>query len=119
MFELSDDAVPCDVTDSSDKGWGIVPHFSIFQPALEIDARHDSFESFIRHQHEFISQYCSNIDFYVSKFRLFDQIVEANTILSASDGGAVPKQGSIGFVIANDKGNRYVICWGQQSGYDP
>ena len=113
------DAVLCDVTDCLDRRWVIVPNFSISQTVLKLDAAPDSIESFIRHQPEFISQYYSNIAFHDSKFGLFDQINEANTILIASDDGAVPKQGSIDFVMADDKGNRYLTFWGQPSGYNP
>lgn len=119
VLTLPDDAVPCDVTDSSGKGWGIVPHYCITSKAQANIESPENFENFIRQQPEFISQYYSHIEFYHSKFHLFDQIDEDNTILIASDGGAIPNQALIGFVIADDQGNIFVTCWGQPSRYDP
>lgn len=51
--------------------------------------------------------------------RCCNRIDEANTILIASNDGAILKQGSIGFVIVDNNGDRHVTCWGQSSGYDP
>jgi hypothetical protein len=39
--------------------------------------------------------------------------------LIATDGGAIPMQGSLGFVFADENGNILVTCFGQPSGNDP
>jgi hypothetical protein len=40
-------------------------------------------------------------------------------VLIATDGGAIPMKGSIGFVIADEDGDILLTCFGQPAGNNP
>ena len=40
-------------------------------------------------------------------------------LLIATDGGAVPRKGSLGFLITDSNGEPFITCYGQPAGHDP
>ena len=40
-------------------------------------------------------------------------------LLIATDGGAVPRKGSLGFLITDSYGEPFITCYGQPAGNDP
>jgi hypothetical protein len=69
---------------------------------------------------EYILQYYSQIEFYMVPLTLYELIKSTKKVLIATDGGAIPLKGSIGFVIADEDGNNILTrCYGQPSGNDP
>ena len=44
---------------------------------------------------------------------------QKHKLLIVTDGGVIPAQGSIGFVLCDEKGKCFLECWGQPSGIDP
>ena len=40
-------------------------------------------------------------------------------LLIATDGGAVPRKGSLSFLITDSNGEPFITCYGQPAGHDP
>jgi hypothetical protein len=114
---LPEDSVPVDVKDAVD-GWRIA-----FYQALEVPAKANAapvtFRDTLMQQPEYISQYYTQIDFHTVPFRVYEQIKASKRALIATDGGAIPYKGSLGFVIADEDAVILTTCFGQPSGHDP
>jgi len=114
---LPDDSVPVDVKDAVN-GWRIA-----FYQALELpnDAQlppHTFIETLMQ-QPAHISQYYTHIEFQTVPFRIYEMLKSTRKALIATDGGAIPYKGSLGFVLADDDANILVTCFGQPAGHDP
>ena len=66
---LPDDAVPCDATDEKN-GWLVLEHQPLqLDPLPQQEVPHDAnFDSFLKSQPEYISQYYEDVDFCVNPF---------------------------------------------------
>jgi hypothetical protein len=81
--------------------------------------RKETFQEHVRSQEEHISQYYTQIEFLTVPFTMYELIKSTKRILIATDGGAVPKKGSLGFVFADEDGKILLTCFGQPAGNDP
>ena len=114
---LPDDAVPVDVKDAV-KGWRIAFYQAMEAPE-EPDHSDNSFMTALLQQPEHISQYFTQVDFHTVPFQTYEYLKSSRRVLIATDGGAVPLKGSLGFVVADDDANILATCFGQPSGHDP
>jgi ribonuclease HI len=115
--ELPADTVPTDVMDT-EQGWRL----SGYLPMMEHEHIRTSYETcqeFIMSQEEHISQYYTQIDYFMVPIKIYELFKSTNKVLIATDGGAVPFKGSLGFVFADEEGNIILSCYGQPSGNDP
>jgi hypothetical protein len=81
--------------------------------------RNDTFQKYIRHQEEHISQYYTQLEFLTVPIKIYELLKTIKKVLIATDGGAIPMKGSIGFVIADEEGNILLMCFGQPAGNNP
>jgi hypothetical protein len=70
-------------------------------------------------QTEHISQYYKQIDFHTVPVQIYEQLKTTGKILTATDGGAIPFKGSLGFVLADAEGTISLTCYGQPAGHAP
>ena len=118
---LPDDAVSCDATNKKN-GWLVLDHQPLqLDPLPQKEVPDDiNFISFLKSQPEYISQYYYDVNLCFNPFDFYEQLGIDLTLAIASDGGAKPSRGSIGFVLASaDTGDPIVTCWGQPAGIDP
>jgi hypothetical protein len=102
----------------TENGWRL----SFSQPMMKEENKKkttSSFKEYLMAQDDHISQYYTQIDFDIAPIRLYEMIKSTTRVLIATDGGAIPYKGSIGFVIADTEGTILVKCYGQPSGNDP
>jgi hypothetical protein len=102
----------------TDEGWQI----SICQPMMQTSSttrRKETFQEHVRSQEEHISQYYTQIDFLTVPFTIYELIKSTKRILIATDGGAIPKKGSLGFVFADEDGKILLTYFGKPAGNDP
>jgi hypothetical protein len=78
-----------------------------------------TFLSTLMQQPEYISQYYTQIDFHTVPVKIYEHLKSIRKVFVATDGGAIPFKGSLGFVIADDEGNIMATCFGQPAGHDP
>jgi hypothetical protein len=98
---LPDDAVPVDVFDVVDR-WRI----SFYQALDIIDEKPihspSTFLTTLMQQPDHISQYYTQIDFHTVPVKIYEHIKPIRKVYVATDGGAIPFKGSLGFVLADD-----------------
>ena len=71
-------------------------------------------------QPEHISQYYKQIDyFYTVPIQIYEQLKTTGKIPTATDGGAIPFKGSLGFVLADAEGTILLTCYGQPARHAP
>jgi hypothetical protein len=70
-------------------------------------------------QEEHISRYYTQIDFLAVPHKIYELYKSTNKVYIATDGGAIPIKGSIGFVLADEEGNILLTCYGQPLGNNP
>jgi hypothetical protein len=115
--KLPEDATPTDVMDT-EEGWRISQHHPV-QNKQQNTARNENFTDYLMSQKEHITQYYTQIDFDTSPITIYKLLKSTNKVIVATDGGAIPFKGSLGFVIANEEGTILATCYGQPSGNDP
>jgi hypothetical protein len=114
---LPDDTVPVDVMDAPD-GWRIAFYQALEAKKATVQTKLSFIETLMQ-QPEYISQYYTHIDFQTIPFKLYEYLKSPRKILIATDGGAIPFKGSLGFVLADDDSTILTTCFGQPSGHDP
>jgi hypothetical protein len=114
---LPADAVPTDVMDT-EEGWRVSGHLPMMTWE-EKPARNGTFMEYILSQEEHISQYYEQIEFFMVPMKIYELFKSTKKVLIATDGGAIPFKGSIGFVFADEEGTILLSCFGQPSGNDP
>jgi hypothetical protein len=114
---LPEDAVPVDVMDTNN-GWRMSGQLQIINKE-KTKTRKDTFQKYIRHEEEHISQYYMQLEFLTVTIKIYKLLKTTKKVLIATDGGAIPMKGSIGFVIADEDGNILLTCFGQQAGNNP
>ena len=50
---------------------------------------------------------------------LQDEEFRKQKLYIATDGGAIPDIGSLGFLLTDSEGNPFITCYGQPAGYEP
>ena len=71
-------------------------------------------------QDKYIPQYYAHLEFLPVPITIYYELLKsANKVHIATDGGAVPLKGSMGFVIMDEQGTVLLTCFGQPSGKDP
>jgi hypothetical protein len=78
-----------------------------------------TFMEYILSQEEHISQYYEQIEFLMVPMKIYELLKSTKKVLIATDGGAIPLKGSLGFVFADEEGTILLTCFGQPSGNDP
>jgi ribonuclease HI len=78
-----------------------------------------TFMEYLLSQEEHISQYYAQIEFLMVPMKIYELFKSTKRVLIATDGGAIPFKGSIGFVFADEDGNILLTCFGQPSSNDP
>ncbi|OEU19894.1 hypothetical protein FRACYDRAFT_235957 [Fragilariopsis cylindrus CCMP1102] len=114
---LPNDASPTDVMDTED-GWRISEH----HPIRKQDEEHEESKTimqYLQSQEEHVSQYYAEINFLTTPFEVYELIKSPRKYNIATDGGAIPLKGSLGFVVADEDGTVLLSCYGQPSGNDP
>jgi hypothetical protein len=114
---LPDDAVPTDVMDIA-QGWKLSGHLPMMTWEKKT-ANNETFMEYLLSQEEHISQYYAQIEFLTVPMKIYELFKSTKKALIATDGGAIPLKGSIGFVFANEDGTILLTCYGQPSGNDP
>ena len=111
------DSVPVDVFDA-DTGWRISYYQQLDIPTKPT-ANIKSFLDHLYNQEEHIAQYYTEVEFHTTPVAVYEQLKSTRTALIATDGGAIPRKGSLGFAIADEEGIILLTCYGQPSGHDP
>jgi hypothetical protein len=114
---LPADAVPTDVMDT-EEGWRVSKH----QPMMTWEktaVNNGTFMEYLLSQEEHISQYYEQIEFLTVPMKIYELFKSTKRVLIATDGGAIPLKGSLGFVFADEDGKILLTCFGQPSGNDP
>jgi hypothetical protein len=114
---LPKDASPTDVMDTDD-GWRVSEHLPMRNKETKIEVT-VTFMDYIRTQEEHITQYYTQIDFIMVPHEIYELLKSTKKVLIATDGGAIPMKGSIGFVIADEDGNILLTSFGQPAGNNP
>jgi hypothetical protein len=113
---LPEDASPTDVMDT-DVGWRVSEHLPMRVKETKKTTT-VSFMDYVRTQEKHISQYYTQIDFLVAPHEIYEIVKSTKKVNIATDGGAIPLKGSLGFVFADEEGNILLMCHGQPSGND-
>ncbi|OEU13908.1 hypothetical protein FRACYDRAFT_242262 [Fragilariopsis cylindrus CCMP1102] len=114
---LPNDASPTDVMDTED-GWRISEHHPIRKQDEEC-VESKTIIQYLQSQEEHVSQYYAEINFSTTPYEVYELIKSPRKYNIATDGGAIPLKGSLGFVVANEDGTVLLSCYGQPSGNDP
>jgi hypothetical protein len=114
---LPEDAVPTDVMDTED-GWRMSNHLPMMETATN-STRKATFMEHLMAKEEYVSQYYSQIEFIMVPMKIYELFKSTKRVLIATDGGAIPFKGSIGFVFADEDGTILLTCFGQPAGNDP
>jgi hypothetical protein len=111
------DASPADVIDTEDR-WRISTHLPMM-PRNTHRRTPDTFMEYLMTQEEHISQYYTQIDFLSPPITIYELFKSTKKVNIATDGGAIPLKGSLGFVSADKEGKILLMCYGQPSGNNP
>jgi hypothetical protein len=114
---LPADAVPTDVMDT-EEGWRVSGHLPMMTWE-EKPEQNGTFMEYLLSQEEHISQYYEQIEFFMVPMKIYDLFKSTKKVYIATDGGAIPLKGSLGFVFADEEGTILLSCFGQPSGNDP
>ena len=66
----------------------------------------------------YLSQYYSDLEFIILSHKIYELLQKDCKIVLATDGGAVPFKGSIGFIVTKEDGTKLMLCYGQPAGHD-
>ena len=100
METLPEDALPTDVIDTED-GWRISNHQPV-QTKQKNTVRTETFIDYLLSHEEHVTHYYTRIDFLTVSIKIYELIKSTNKVNIATDGGAIPFKGSLGFVFADD-----------------
>jgi ribonuclease HI len=114
---LPADAVPTDVMDT-EEGWRVSGHLPMMTWEKKT-VQNGTFMEYLLSQEEHISQYYEQIEFLMVPMKIYELFKSTKRVLIATDGGAIPLKGSLGFVFADEDGNILLTCFGQPSGNNP
>mgnify|MGYP002632820832 CR=1 FL=1 len=115
---LPEDAVPSVDAMDTIEGWRMSGQLIITEK-ITTRPKATSFQEYIRYQDDHISQYYTQIEFLTAPIKIYELLKSTKKVLIATDGGAIPMKGSIGFVLADDDGNILLTCFGQPAGHNP
>ena len=74
---------------------------------------------YVKAQDKHIPQYYAQLEFLPVPIAIYELLKSTSKVHIATDGGAVPLKGSMGFVIADEERAVLLTCFGQPSGKDP
>jgi hypothetical protein len=114
---LPKDASPTDVMDTAE-GWRVSGHLPMRNKETKMEVT-TTFKDYIKTQEEHVTQYYTQIEFIRVPHEIYELLKSTKKVLIANDGRAIPMQGSIGFVIADEDGNILLTCFGQPAGNNP
>jgi hypothetical protein len=105
---LPADAVPTDVMDTED-GWRVSGHLPMMTWEKKT-VQNGTFMEYLLSQEEHISQYYEQIEFFMVPMKIYELFKSTKRVLIATDGGAIPLKGSLGFVFADEHGEIILSC---------
>jgi hypothetical protein len=114
---LPEDASPADVMDTED-GWRISTHLPMM-PRNTNRRTPETFMEYLMTQEEHISQHYTQIDLLSTPITIYKLFKSTNKVDIATDGGAIPLKGSLGFEFADKEGTILLTCYEQPSGNNP
>jgi hypothetical protein len=100
------------------EGWRMSGQLLIMKKATHMETT-EIFVEYLNGQDEHISQFYTQINFLSVPITIYKLLKSTNKIHIATDGGAIPLKGSLGFVLADEEGNIMLTCFGQPSGNGP
>ena len=65
---------------------------------------------FLMRQDEDVSQYYTQPEFHVVQYQIQELFKSTNKVIVATDGGAIPLKGLLGFVISDEDGTILLTC---------
>jgi hypothetical protein len=114
---LPADAVPTDVMDMTE-GWRLSGHLPMMTEEKK-PVHKGTFMEYLLSQEEHISQYYAQIEFSMVPMKIYELFKSTKRVLIATDGGAIPLKGSLGFVFADEEGTILLTCFRLPAGNDP
>jgi hypothetical protein len=108
---LLEDASPTVVMDTK-QGWRIPGHLPVVWREPQRVTTTTLMEYIMAHE-EHISQYYTQINFLTIPIKIYELQKLSNKVIIATDGGAIPLKGSLGFVLADEEGSILLTCHGQ------
>jgi hypothetical protein len=97
---LPTDTVPMDVIDT-EQGWRMSGHLPMMTEEKKT-IQNGTFMEYLLSQEEHISQYYTQIKFFIVPMKIYELFKSTKKVKIATDGGAIPLKGSLGFVFADE-----------------
>ena len=116
---IPNDAIPVDIA-TARHGW-IICHFHTLkpQPTAAASAPRNDLVQYFKSQPAYISQYYAQIKCEIPEAEVYQALKTTKKIIMATDGGAKPFKGSIGFLITDSTHKVLLSCYGRTAGHDP
>ena len=114
--------MPCDVGELSpngDLGWKVTLQPGDASSRGRVLKEATTFSESLRALPVYISHSYDNFELYIPAWELSDQLAEHPPVLVATNGGAIPNKGSLGWVITDALVNALARGYGITSGSDP
>jgi hypothetical protein len=102
----------------TEEGWRVSGHLPMMTWEKKT-VNNETIMEYLMSQEEHISQYYAQIEFFMVPMKIYELFKSTKRVLIATDGGAIPLKGSLGFVFADEDGKILLTCFGQPSGNDP
>jgi hypothetical protein len=102
----------------TEEGWRVSGHLPMMTWEKKT-VQNGTFMEYLLSQEEHISQYYEQIEFLMVPMKIYELFKSTKRVLIATDGGAIPLKGSLGFIFADEDGNILLTCFGQPSGNNP
>ncbi len=83
----------------TEEGWRVSGHLPMMTWE-EKPAQNGTFMEYLLSQEEHISQYYEQIEFFMVPMKIYELLKSTKRVLIATDGGAIPLKGSLGFVFS-------------------
>jgi hypothetical protein len=97
---LPTDTVPMDVIDT-EQGWRMSGHLPMMTEEKKT-IQNGTFMEYLLSQEEHISQYYTQIKFFIVPMKIYELFKSTKKVKIATDGGAIPLKGSLGFVFDDE-----------------
>jgi hypothetical protein len=93
----------------TEDGWRVSGHLPMMTWEKET-VQNGTFMEYLLSQEEHISQYYEQIEFFMVPMKIYELFKSTKRVLIATDGGAIPLKGSLGFVFADEHGEIILSC---------
>jgi hypothetical protein len=92
----------------TEDGWRVSGHLPMMTWEKET-VQNGTFMEYLLSQEEHISQYYEQIEFFMVPMKIYELFKSTKRVLIATDGGAIPLKGSLGFVF-DEHGEIILSC---------